>query len=92
MAPELAPVADIVPGFAAGTWTDLMAPVGTTQAVIARIQGAIAKFVHEKDTVEQFATFGAEPVGNSTADFVQFLKTETEQYARVVKEANIKVE
>jgi hypothetical protein len=35
---------------------------------------------------------GADPVGNSTADFAKFLKTETIQYGRTVKEANIKVE
>ncbi|MCZ4313892.1 tripartite tricarboxylate transporter substrate binding protein [Comamonadaceae bacterium G21597-S1] len=92
MAPDLAPVADTVAGFEADSWNGLMAPAGTPVAVIARIQGAIAKFVHDKDMVERFATMGADPVGNSTADFAQFLKAETAQYARIVKEANIKVE
>ena len=92
MAPDLAPVADTVSGFEADSWNGLMAPAGTPAAVIARIQGAIAKFVHDKDMVERFATMGADPVGNSTSDFAQFLKAETAQYARIVKEANIKVE
>lgn len=92
MAPELAPVSEVVPGFEADSWNGLMAPAGTPPAVIARIQGAIAKFVHDKDMVERFANMGADPVGNSSAEFAKFLANETVQYARTVKEANIKVE
>ena len=69
-----------------------MAPAGTPPAVIARIQGAIAKFVHDKDMVERFTTMGADPVGNSTADFAKFLAAETIQYTRTVQEAKVKVE
>jgi tripartite-type tricarboxylate transporter receptor subunit TctC len=92
MAPELAPVADVVPGFEADSWNGLMAPAGTPAAIIEQIQAAIAKFVNDKDLTERFATLGADPVGNSTADFAKFLKAETIQYGRTVKEANIKVE
>jgi tripartite-type tricarboxylate transporter receptor subunit TctC len=92
MAPDLAPVADVVPGFEADSWNGLMAPAGTPAAIIEQIQAAIAKFVNDKDLTERFATLGADPVGNSTADFAKFLKAETIQYGRTVKEANIKVE
>ena len=92
MAPDLAPVSEVVPGFEADSWNGLMAPAGTPPAVIARIQGAIAKFVHDKDMVERFTTMGADPVGNSTADFAKFLAAETIQYTRTVQEAKIKVE
>jgi tripartite-type tricarboxylate transporter receptor subunit TctC len=92
MAPELAPVADVVPSFEADSWNGLMAPAGTPAAIIEQIQAAIAKFVNDKDLTERFATLGADPVGNSTADFAKFLKAETIQYGRTVKEANIKVE
>ena len=92
MAPDLAPVADVVPGFEADSWNGLMAPAGTPEAIIEQIQAAIAKFVNDKDLTERFATLGADPVGNSTADFAKFLKAETIQYGRTVKEANIKVE
>jgi tripartite-type tricarboxylate transporter receptor subunit TctC len=92
MAPELAPVADVVPGFEADSWNGLMAPAGTPAAIIEQIQAAIAKFVNDKDLTERFATLGADPVGSSTADFAKFLKAETIQYGRTVKEANIKVE
>lgn len=91
-APALPTVAEAVPGFEADSWNGLMAPAGTPAAVIARLQSEVAKFVHDADIVERFANLGADPVGNSTAEFAQFLKAETIQYARVVKEANIKLD
>ena len=43
-------------------------------------------------SLSDIAAMGAEPVGNATADFAAFLKWETVHYARLVKEANIKIE
>lgn len=91
-APNLPTVAEAVPGFEADSWNGLMAPAGTPPAVIARIQAEVAKFVHDADIVERFATLGADPVGNSTSDFAQFLKAETIQYTRTVREAKLKVD
>jgi tripartite-type tricarboxylate transporter receptor subunit TctC len=92
LAPELPAVADAVPGFEADSWNGLMAPAGTPPAVIARLQAEIAKFVRDADVKERFATLGADPVGNSTADFAQFLRMETVHYTKLVQEAKVKVE
>ena len=92
LAPELPTVAEAVPGFEADSWNGLMAPTGTPVAVIARLQAEVAKFVRDPDLIERFANLGADPVGNTTAEFAQFLKVETAHYTRLVKEANLKVE
>jgi tripartite-type tricarboxylate transporter receptor subunit TctC len=92
LAPDLPTVAEAVPGFEADSWNGLMAPTGTPAAAIARIQAEVARFVHEADVKERFATLGADPLGNTQAEFAQFIKTETAHYARLVKEANIKTE
>jgi tripartite-type tricarboxylate transporter receptor subunit TctC len=69
-----------------------MAPAGTPPQVIARIQAEVAKFVRDADVKERFATLGADPVGNSTADFAQFLRAETAHYTKLVQEAKVKVD
>ena len=92
LAPDLPTVAEGVPGFEADSWNGLMAPAGTPPAVIARIQAEVAKFVRDADTKERFATLGADPVGNSTADFAKFLAAETVHYTKLVKEAKVKVD
>jgi tripartite-type tricarboxylate transporter receptor subunit TctC len=92
LAPDLPAVADAVPGFEADSWNGLMAPAGTPPQVIARIQAEVAKFVRDADVKERFATLGADPVGNSTADFAQFLRAETAHYTKLVQEAKVKVD
>ncbi len=92
LAPDLPAVADAVPGFEADSWNGLMVPAGTPPQVVARLQAEVARFVRDADVKERFATLGADPVGNSTADFAQFLRAETAHYTRLVQEARIKVE
>lgn len=90
--PNLPTVAEAVPGFEADSWNGLMAPAGTPAPVIARIQAEVAKFVQDADLKERFATLGAAPLGNTAAEFAQFLKVETAHYTKLVKDANIKTD
>lgn len=92
LAPELPTVQEAIPGFEADSWNGLMVPAGTPAAVVARLQAEVARMVRDADVKERFATLGADPVGNATADFASFLKMETTHYTRLVKEANIKVD
>jgi tripartite-type tricarboxylate transporter receptor subunit TctC len=92
LAPDLPTVAEGIPGFEADSWNGLMVPAGTPAAVVARLQAEVAKFVRDADVKERFATLGADPVGNGTAEFAGFLKAETTHYTKLVKEANLKVE
>ena len=92
LAPELPTVADGIPGFEADSWNGLMAPAGTPAAIVARLQAEVAKFVRDAEVKERFATLGADPVGNTTAEFAEFLKTETTHYTRLVRESKLKVD
>ena len=92
LAPDLPTVAEGMPGFEADSWNRLMAPAGTPPAVIARIQAEVAKFVRDADVTERFATLGADPLGNAPAEFARFTQEETARYARLVRDARIKVE
>lgn len=92
LAPELPTVAEAIPGFEADSWTGLMVPAGTPPAVVARIQSEVAKIVGSDEMKQRFATMGAEGVASTPADFKAFLDAETARYAKLVKEANLKLE
>ncbi len=92
LAPELPTVAETIPGFEADSWTGLMVPAGTSPAVVARIQSEVAKIVASDEMRQRFATMGAEGVASTPADFKAFLDNETARYAKLVKEANLKLE
>jgi tripartite-type tricarboxylate transporter receptor subunit TctC len=92
IAPELPTLAESLPGFEADSWNGLMVPAGTPSAVVSRLQAEVARFVTLADVKDRFALIGAEAVGSNAANFAAFLKEETERYARLVREANLKIE
>lgn len=92
LAPELPTVGETLPGFEADSWTGLMVPAGTPPEVVGRIQAEIAKILASDDMRQRFSTMGAEGVASTPADFKAFLDAETARYAKLVKEANLKLE
>lgn len=78
-----------LPGYSAHSWSGVVAPKGTPPAVVAKINAAMVRALKERDTIDRFAKFGAQPAVQTPAEFGQFLKTETEKWARVIREANI---
>ncbi|WP_225781280.1 tripartite tricarboxylate transporter substrate binding protein [Xenophilus sp. Marseille-Q4582] len=92
MLPEVPPVADLLKGFAIDTWWGLVAPAGTPQAVLDRLNQAFVAALQAPETKSRFALLMAEPVGNSSAQFGAFMKSELAKYEQVVKATGAKVD
>ena len=89
-APELPTIAELgFPDFEATSWYALVAPAGTPMPVIDRIHAEIVRALALPDVRERIAGLGAEPVGNSPAEFAAMQRAETARWTRVAKEANI---
>ncbi|MBL8569005.1 MAG: tripartite tricarboxylate transporter substrate binding protein [Phreatobacter sp.] len=78
-----------LPGYSAHSWSGVVAPKGTPAAVVEKINAAMVRALKEQDTIDRFGKFGAQPAVQTPAEFGQFLKAETEKWARVIREANI---
>ena len=92
-APEVPTVAESgVPGFSAGVWYGIMAPVGTPQDIITRLHQEIVRIVRLPDVRERLAVEGVEPVGNTPVEFAAYMKLELAKYAAVAKRAAIHVD
>ena len=81
-----------VPGFDMSTWWGLVAPAAVPKEIIARLHAETVKLLRQPDVKEKIAFVGAETVGNSPAEFASFIRSERTKYARIVKEAKIKIE
>lgn len=81
-----------VKGYEAALWTGLLAPAGTPQPIISRLNGEIAKIVELKDVQEALARQGAEAQTSTPQEFAAFLKSEYAKWARVVKESGIRIQ
>jgi tripartite-type tricarboxylate transporter receptor subunit TctC len=81
-----------VPGFEFTFWSGLWAPAGTPPAVVERIGRDVIRAIAQPDVRERFANLGAEPVEMTPAQFSRFVRSETEDVARIGKAAGIKLQ
>lgn len=87
--PEVAPIANTLPGFEAATWVGLLAPAGTPKEIVDRMQQEIAKVVRSPEVREKLSASGAEPVANPPEEFGPYVAAEVAKWGRVVKQAKI---
>jgi len=81
-----------VADFDMSTWWGLVAPAAMNKGNIARLHSETVKVLRQKDITGRIAEQGAEVVGNTPAEFASFIGAERVKYARIVKDANIKIE
>lgn len=72
------------------SWFGIFAPAGTPNEIVARLQSEIAAVLNSPDVLERFANIGAEPVGGSAQQFVERIRTETANWAKVIQAAGLK--
>jgi tripartite-type tricarboxylate transporter receptor subunit TctC len=90
-APDVPTVAESgYPGFEVTIWYGLVAPAGTSPAIIRRLQSEIVKALAQPDLRAKLAEQGLEAIGNSPEQFAAVIKAETPVWAKVIKEAGIK--
>ncbi len=93
MAPDFPTVAESgLPGFEVIGWNGVLAPAGTPATVVARLHDGIESALMLPDVISRLATVGFEPVGGSPASFGEFMRTDMARWARVIREAGVKVD
>ncbi|HET8610871.1 MAG TPA: tripartite tricarboxylate transporter substrate binding protein [Burkholderiales bacterium] len=80
-----------VPGYESDLWLGLVAPKGTPQPIIDKLNAAVVKVLADPDVKQRYAKRGAEPKGSSPQEFAKFLKQQVEKWGKVVKFSGAKV-
>ena len=92
VAPDLPTMAEAgFPGYEAVPWFGLMAAAGTPAAIVEKIHRDTVRILAMPDVRRRFDELGLDVIGNSPADFAAAIKTETPQWAKVIKDAGIRV-
>jgi tripartite-type tricarboxylate transporter receptor subunit TctC len=81
-----------VPSYEAVNWWGIVAPAGTSTAIVETLQRAITEVQNLAQVQKQFATEGAEVLQMSSNEFGYFIGNEINKWERVVKENGIKPE
>jgi tripartite-type tricarboxylate transporter receptor subunit TctC len=91
--PDLPTVAEAgVPGYAAPTWSGVIAPAGIPKPVLDKLNAAINKAIKSQAFVERFASIGDEPAGGSPEDFVAIIARDSTKWSEVVKRAGVRLD
>jgi len=92
-APDLPTIAEAgLPDFDVTSWYALVAPAGTPPAVTAKLQSTVAAALARPDVREKLAGLGAEPVGNTPAEFAAMQRAESARWQKLAKDADIRAD
>ena len=80
------------PGFNVLTWNGLVAPAKTPKEIVDKIAGEIGRAVKNPQFLKRLEGYGADPLGNSPAEFAAMIKTDTALWADAVKASGVKLQ
>lgn len=88
-----APTIDsVVPGFSAEVWFGLLAPAGTPDGVVQKINTAMVKIMNDESLKARLMPTGALPRTSTPAEFAEIMKSETAQWRDIITQYNIKAD
>ncbi len=91
--PDLPTVAEAgVPGYAAATWTGVIAPAGVPRPIVDKLNLAINRAMTSDAFREKFAKTGDEPGGGTPEEFALAIKTDSAKWGDLIKRAGIKMQ
>jgi tripartite-type tricarboxylate transporter receptor subunit TctC len=91
IAPDIPTVAEVaVPGFENTVWFGLVAPAGTPQPAIDKLNAAAVKALKENDIVSKLKAAGFEPLGSSPDAFAKLIASDMTMWGDAAKAAGLK--
>jgi len=90
--PDVPTVGEMIPGFVTGSWQGVLAPAGTPKPIVDKLNAEMAKIIQMPDVQAKLETLGAQPIQMTPDEFGGWLKTQVANWAKVVKDAGIKLE
>lgn len=90
--PNVPTLGELYPGYDVSSWYGLLAPAGTPEPIVQKLNADIAKVLAQKDVMDRFETLGVEPLGGTPQQFAATIKADTAKWGKVVKDSGIQVE
>jgi tripartite-type tricarboxylate transporter receptor subunit TctC len=91
--PDLPTVAEAgVPGYAAPTWSGVIAPAGVPRPIIDKLNAAINRAIASQVFRDRFASIGDEPAGGSPEDFAEVIRSDSAKWGDVIRRAGARLD
>ena len=85
-------IAETLKGYQAEAFQGMVAPAGVPRTIIDKLASEVAAIVRQPEITKAFVASGAIAVGSSPTQFAAFLRAEMVKWAKVIKDAGIKLE
>jgi tripartite-type tricarboxylate transporter receptor subunit TctC len=89
-APQLAPIADAIPGFAVASWQGVTVRAGTPEATRQRLARAYAEAMRDPQVRSTLLAQGLEPVGSTPQEFAETIRRDHQTWGPVIRKAGLK--
>jgi tripartite-type tricarboxylate transporter receptor subunit TctC len=90
--PDVPTIAEaMLPDYKYESWFGLLAPAGTPPAIVAQVSRDVGQVLKTPDMIEKLTTFGSIPAPNTPEQFDAIIKSDTERYGKVLKDAGVAV-
>jgi tripartite-type tricarboxylate transporter receptor subunit TctC len=90
--PDTPTVAETLPGFTAQSWVGLLLPPGAARDLVARYGAEAKRALSDPEVRGKLAGQGFDVVGSGPAEFLAFAHAESDKWAKVIRDYNIRVE
>jgi len=90
--PDTPTVAESLPGFAAQSWVGMLAPAGTPKDIVVRLHAELTKALADPEVRGKLAAQGFDVVGSTPAEFLAFARAESDKWAKVIRDYQVRVE
>jgi tripartite-type tricarboxylate transporter receptor subunit TctC len=74
-----------------GTWFGILAPAETPPDLVALLNKAVLRAVHDPDTLRRLAGAGFQPITTTPADYRTMLQSQIEKWQPVIDRAGITI-
>lgn len=90
--PDVPTMGEVIKSYEVVQWYGLLAPAGTPDAVVNKVQAAVARALADPQVRDRLLRLDAEPTSNSPQAFAQLIQSEVAKYRGVIQKAGIKAE
>jgi tripartite-type tricarboxylate transporter receptor subunit TctC len=81
-----------LPGYDSTGWFGIVAPAGTPDAIVSRLNAEINAALKDGPTLETMGTMGVAAAPGTSAQFASYIASETTKWANVIRTARIKLD
>jgi tripartite-type tricarboxylate transporter receptor subunit TctC len=79
-------------GYDSTGWFGVVAPVGTPDAIVHKLNAEIVAALNDEQVKAKMRNLGVEPAPTTPEQFGAYIRSETAKWAKVIKQANIKID